>query len=50
MHRDIRRRVDWRVTTGDDPACARLATASTQNSGLAHLTSALLTEPSATGA
>jgi AraC-like DNA-binding protein len=47
MHQGTRRRVDWRVTTGDDPACARLASSSAQHAGLAELTSALLGEPSA---
>ena len=46
MYRGTRRRVDWRVTTGDDPACARLAFSSTQSSGLAQLTSLLVSEPS----
>jgi AraC-like DNA-binding protein len=46
MQRSIRRRVDWRVTTGDDPSRARLASPSTQHAGLAHLTSALLADPS----
>ncbi len=46
MHREKRRRVDWIVATGDDPARARLASAATQPFRLAQLTSALLGNPS----
>jgi len=47
MPQGARRRVDWVFTTGDDPACTRLASPSTQPSGLAQLTTALLGNPSA---
>jgi AraC-like DNA-binding protein len=46
MQRDKRRRVDWLVATGDDPACARLASSGTEPSRLAQLTSELLGNPS----
>jgi len=43
---DGRRRVDWVVTTGDDPTRARLASPSAQTSGLAQTASLLLSAPS----
>ncbi len=46
MHRRKRRRVDWILATGDDPARARLASPAKQGSGLAQLISALLGNPS----
>lgn len=46
MHREKRRRVDWNVATDADPARARLASPSTQPSGVAQLISALLGNPS----
>jgi AraC-like DNA-binding protein len=46
MQRKTSRRVDWSVTTDDDSARARLVSPSTQASGLAQLTSAILTNPS----
>jgi AraC-like DNA-binding protein len=47
MLRRARRRVDWVVSTGDDPARTRLASPSAQPSRLAQLASALLAAPTA---
>ena len=46
MRKEPRRRVDWSVTTGDEPVRARLVLPSSQTSGLAQLTSAILANPS----
>jgi AraC-like DNA-binding protein len=46
MNRKMRRKVDWRVTAGEDPPRARLRSPSPHASGLAHITSALLANPS----
>jgi hypothetical protein len=46
MQRKTRRRVDWSVKTGADPACARLATHTIQPSGLAHIATSLIADPS----
>ena len=46
MRRIERRRIDWRVTSAENPPQARLVEPSTQASELAEFTSALLFEPS----
>jgi AraC-like DNA-binding protein len=46
MQRGKRRRVDWIVAAGEDPTHPRVAAPTLQSSGLAHLTSALLGNPS----
>jgi AraC-like DNA-binding protein len=46
MRRTERRRIDWRVTLGENPPSAKLVAPSSQASELAEFTSALLSEPS----
>jgi AraC-like DNA-binding protein len=47
MYRGLRRKVDWHVTAGDEHPRARLLSPTSQASGLAHIASALLTNPTA---